>query len=591
VARTDQLGAVFGFDASVGGGTFTDFTAQANAGADWTPWPTPEAGDQIYFIHSDIMWTVLALTLTTGATGQGIWVWEFYDGEFQDIQPSTVTDIGGGQLEFNINSVLGTENRSGATVRITLNETGAFEDVISTFNGSENIATTGLLGQTVPSADESDYAAGYDWTELAIAGINLVDGSIGVGAGPLSESGDLEYDLPQSEILNWRSTTINGFTGFPLRLRIVTPGASTSPVMNLSRLDTGDQFAITQNTQGRAVEDNPLGSSTGDANQRFETTRDHFILFSETVTVDGETWISVTDFLNSTSQDKHYRVELGENDRATIAFGDGVAGRIPPVGVGNITIDYRFNAENDGNVGANTIAVDKTGLTFVNSVFNPRQASGWAEAQGASEESLELAKIEGPASLRVKEVALSPDDLVTLAIAFIADDGSSPFTRAKPIEEGFGPKTVKLITVASGGAQPSPTQLTELDLFFNGDRFATPPIPKHFTANQEVTSVAFDSKAIDVVATVEVPVVAGLTAQQVVNRLTQILQPEAVKEDGVTFEWEFGADVPASRIIHEIFETDEAIQKVTVTTPATDVVLSANELPTAGTFTITIVEI
>jgi len=64
-----------------------------------------------------------------------------------------------------------------------------------------------------------------------------------------------------------------------------------------------------------------------------------------------------------------------------------------------------------------------------------------------------------------------------------------------------------------------------------------------------------------------------------------------VKEDGVTFEWDFGLDVPVSRIIHEIFESDERINKVTVTTPASDVVLGPTELPVIGTVSITIIVI
>ena len=112
------------------------------------------------------------------------------------------------------------------------------------------------------------------------------------------------------------------------------------------------------------------------------------------------------DFLASRSSDRHYRVELGENDRATFIFGNGDAGQIPPIGIGNIRAEYRFGANLDGNVGALTITSDKSGLTFVNTIFNPRPASGFALPQGTTEASLELAKVEGPASLRVRDVAL-----------------------------------------------------------------------------------------------------------------------------------------------------------------------------------------
>ncbi len=67
------------------------------------------------------------------------------------------------------------------------------------------------------------------------------------------------------------------------------------------------------------------------------------------------------------------------------------------------------------------------------------------------------------------------------------------------------------------------------------------------------------------------------------------LDPEALKDDGVTFEWVFGAEVDDSRISHEIFETDESITKVDLTTPSAPVALFARELPVLGTVSITIV--
>src|SRR4029079_11527614 len=98
----------------------------------------------------------------------------------------------------------------------------------------------------------------------------------------------------------------------------------------------------------------------------------------------------------------------------TIVFGDGNNGRIPPIGQGNIQIDYRHNAEDNGNVGPNTITVDKTGLSFVNTITNPRQAAGWTEGQADSDEAIARAKIEGPASLRVRDVGIGPDDIASL---------------------------------------------------------------------------------------------------------------------------------------------------------------------------------
>lgn len=577
ISRTDQLTAVYRESSA---GAFTDHTTAANAGTNWTP-DIDAAGDKLYFGHDSVMWNELDFDVDTAmANINGIW--EFYDGDWDDIQPDSVTD-GGFTLTFDLTGLLGTTNKSGATVRVRYHDTGAYEDVVSTWTGTANIATTGLLGQTTPSTDIDDYVVGTQWKELAEAGISFVDNT-----SDLTVDGVLEYTLPQTELLDWQKTSVNGTTAYWIRWRTISATGATNPTLKRVRIDTGKQYALANATQGRSVEDDPLGSSTGDANQRFETTRDYFIDSEDytELTVDSEVWTRVDNFLSSTSQNKHYRIELGENDRATIVFGDGNNGAIPPVGQGNISLSYRVEANNDGNVGANTVVVDKTGLTYVNSIWNPRQSTGWKEAEGATEESLEQAKIAGPASLRTKEVALSPSDAVTLTKSFVASDGSRPFSRATYVEEGFGAKTLKLIVVGSGGGQPTSSQLAELDEYFNGDLYSTPVKEKHFLTNNEVTSVAYTPKTIDITAVVTAP--DTVTATAIRNKLLQTIQPEALKSDGVTYEWSFGGTVSLRRLYHEIFDADEDIEDVTISYPSSDVSLNQDELPKAVNINITV---
>lgn len=578
VSPTNQFGAVLAED----GGVFTEYTTQANTAVNFTPWATPASGDSLYFGHDSAMWDTMDIDVFTPAANI-VGIWEFYDGDLYDVQPTAVVNIGGGNLEVDLTSLLGVADRRGTIVQVSLNETGTAQTVTSTWDGSKNIATIGLLGQTSPSVDAADYTVGTAWTEFASTELAFDDGTVG-----LTQDGEVTYTLPQTELQNWKETTINGLECFWVRFRIITVSTPTSPTLALCRMDTGKQYVIASATQGRSVSDDPLGSSNGAPNQTFTTTRDHFIDGSEEFRVDGEVWVRVRNFLSSGPQDKHYTVSLGENDRATFKTGDGVTGRIPPVGQGNIAVDYRFNAEENGNVGANTVVVDKTGLTYVNSVTNPRQAGGWAEAEGASTESLERAKLAGPASLRTKDVALNGDDAITLARAFVAADGSRPFSRATYVEEGFGPKTLELILVGSGGVTPTVGHLAEIELYFNGDKFASPPVEKHFVANQEVVAVSFDARTINVTAVVRAP--ETVTVAQIVNGLSQVIQPEALKEDGVTFEWDFGDRVPISRLVHEIFKVDEAIEDVDISVPALDIQLGSRELPVAGTFTITIIE-
>ncbi len=580
VAPTDRLG----FMLAEHGGVFTDFTTEANSPTtpddDFEPWPAggggPAVKDVVYWGHEDVMFDRLRVASTTVPSSGVTGVWEYFDGNFAKIAPTSV-DLVGATLDVNLTSYLGGTNRQGTLIRVQLNSTTAFEDAFSQWDGSKNFVIVGLLGQSSPSVIATDYTVGSDWEILA----DVVDGTANLTN---AVEADVDFPLPQTLARNWAKGVVDNKTAFWLRFRIVEVATPVSPTLQTMDIDARKQFVIRQATQGRSVEDSPLGSSTGLANQTFLTTNDFFISGSMKVFVDGDEWTSVDNFLGSAANAEHYVIELGVNDRATIVFGDGVAGRIPPIGVGSIRAEYRVDANNDGNVGAQTVNINTEGLSFVNRLFNPRQATGWAPADGATVESLEQVKIKGPASLRTKDVAIGPDDVQQLTRTFEDVDGARPFSRSATFEEGFGPKTIELVVVVRGGGQASAAQLDALAEFFNGDKTVAPPKPKRIVANQEVTPINFSAKTIDVVATVK----GDVTKEEVENRLKQIVQPEALKTDGVTFEWEFGEDVPRSRILHEIFETDESIQDVVLTTPAADVGLEPRELPALGTISITI---
>lgn len=567
---------------------FIHYTTEANSPTtpadDFTPWATPAVGDKLFMGHAEIMWNQLNVgpltTLAAGITG----VWEYFDNDWRKTAPigftapstAAITVIGS-TLRIDLTSYLGTQNRQGTDIRVQLNETAVFENATSLFDGA-NFVIVGLLGQSSPAIDGGKYTIGSDWEILADVTDDTIDFTVGDEA--------VAYPIPQTLDRDWKIGEVDGKEAFWLRYRIIDVSTPTAPVFQGLRIDQGKQYAKRLATQGLSVEDSPLGSSTGLANQEMPTTREFFINGSDILFIDGVQWDRVDNFLTSTATQNHYTVELGENDRASIKFGDGVAGRIPPLGVNNVRMEYRVGANDNGNVGAGTVTVDKTGLSFVSKVFNPRQATGWSEADGASEASLEQVKIEGPASLRTREVAIGPNDVEKLTVAFTDETGAKPFSRVKAIEEGFGPKTIENVVVAGGAGLASAEQLAALDLYFNGDQSASPPAEKHLVANQEATSVNYAQRVIDVVATVY----GNVTVAQVVNRLSAIIHPEALKDDGVTYEWAFGAEVDDSRISHEIFETDESTTKVNLTTPAGPITLLSRELPVLGTVSITVVK-
>lgn len=365
-------------------------------------------------------------------------------------------------------------------------------------------------------------------------------------------------------------------------------GIGGTPTVDTIDIGAGHQFLILTVAQGETTSENPLGSSPGSQNLEFVLAHRPLIEGSLVVEVDEGTgftaWSQVENFLNSDQTSRHYSLDIQADDTATVRFGNGVNGKIPPAGVDNVKATYRIGADVDGNVGSDTININRAGISFVNRVFNPRQASGWAPKDGLTQQSLAELKIRGPASIRTLGRGITPADCETLAKEFVSPStGSKPVARAKAVEETFGVKTIEVIVVGSGGALLSEAQRTEIDEYFNGNKATG--VEGVLVSNHEVTTSNYQPRDIDVVATV-----TGGNLESIKNALKALLTPEAVFSDGVTFRWDFGGEVPTSLIQAAIHETDPRnVKKVVLTSPSANVVLGPRELPRAGNLTITVI--
>lgn len=539
---------------------------------------TPKAGDVIYVGHQDLMWNTLEFVFNTFAAGLTL-VLEFFDNDFEDAKPDLVTNLGS-NLKFDLTTLLGTSDRSGTVVRVVLSSTGSFETLVSKFVGGVNIIeTAGLLGQVTVSTNEEDYIVGSLWNEVK----NLVDGSTAMTA-----DGKMVFDLPQTVSENWVKSTINGQSGHWLRLRVVKVTAPVGPSVDAIRIDTGKQYLLVPVVQGQTVVDDPLGSSNGAADQEFVLTYKPLIEGTLIIEVDEgagfQEWSIKKNFLNSSSVSKDCTLEIDANDLATVKFGDGTRGKIPNAGVDNIRAIYRVGADTNGNVGANTIKINKSGISFVGRIFNPRQATGWSAKEGSTEADRARLKVEGPASIRTNNRGITGPDIEFLATQFVSSvTGSKLVSRAFTIEETFGVKTVELIVVGTSGILLTEAQRDEITDYFNGNKsLGIDPV---ILSNHEVTVVNYTPKVINVTATV-----TGGNAEEIKNAIASLLNPDAKFSDGVTPRWGFGDEVPFSVIIAEIFEVDPVnIKKVVLTSPAADTVLATRELPLAGTISITVI--
>ena len=373
-------------------------------------------------------------------------------------------------------------------------------------------------------------------------------------------------------------------TGYPFTFI----GVGGITVIDRAKIDVGAQFLLFSVVQGESTAEDPLASSDGSPNQKF--------ILGQTPLVDGTLVIEVDEgsgftqydevenFLNSDGAAKVFRKEITADDVTTVFFGDGETGKIPPPGVDNIKASYRIGADQDGNVGARTIIVNLAGISNVSQVFNPRPAAGFAIKAGSDEESLALAKIEGPASLRTLGKAITTPDIETLGESFISPTtGSSPISRSKAIEETFGVKTVELLVVGVGGNILNLTQREEVQDFFNGNKGKK--IDGILVTNHEVTLVNFTPRVIDVEVLVD-----GGNIESIKNALTALINPEAKFDDNITFRWDFGSKVPTSIIIAEVHDTDPInVKEVDLIQPAADVILGDRELPVIGNIIVTLV--
>lgn len=533
---------------------------------------TPKKGDTVYFGHENVLWDTLEFVFNTFGSGLE-YVIEYFDNTLEDGKPDEVIN-NGSNLTLDLTTLLGTDDRSGTVIRTVLSSTGAQETRVSEYVGGKNqITTFGLLGQSSVSLNEQDYVVGSRWNEVS----DTVDAT-----NNMTEDGKISYTLPQNQAQNWVTKTTNAVNGYWKRLRIINVTAPTNPNVDRIRIDTGNQFVLVPVSQGQTVVDDPVGSSNGDVNLEFLLTQRPLIEGTLLVEVDEgsgfQPWNLKENFLASNSASKDYTLTIDANDNAVIQFGDGKQGKIPAPGVDNIRALYRIGADVDGNVGARTITVNKSGISFVSRVFNPRQALGWSPKEGSTEQDLARLKIEGPATLRTRGRAIATIDFEFLATQFIDSNGSNLVARALAIEETFGVKTVEVVVVGFGGALLTEVQRTELTNFFNGNKeLAIDPV---IVTNHEATVVNYTPKLINVAA-----VVTGGVKAEIENAITALLNPEATFNDGVTKRWSFGQEVPLSVIVSEIFEVDPVnIKKVVLTVPEAigdAVPMNTRELPVA----------
>lgn len=202
-----------------------------------------------------------------------------------------------------------------------------------------------------------------------------------------------DVTIPAGTVVRTRDVT--GAIDFQLLLDLVIAAGSDPP----------QAFGTVENSTTILGE---TFQSTGLANQRVQLARTPYIDDTAVVSAANGAFTQVSNFLSSTSADRHYVVTIDETDRARLTFGNGVNGQVP---TGAISVAYKIGGGLAGNVEANNITTivgqftDALSNPVRVSVTNPGKASG-----GANRETVAQIKQNAPASVRVSDRTVALED-------------------------------------------------------------------------------------------------------------------------------------------------------------------------------------
>lgn len=200
--------------------------------------------------------------------------------------------------------------------------------------------------------------------------------------------------------------------------------------------------------------------ASGLADQRVELPLGPYLEGSAAVqTTSQGAFSAVSSFVDSGPSDLHYRVEVDQNDRATIVFGDGVTGALP---LGTIRVDYRTGGGLAGNVAAGTLTrvegayVDDRGQPAYLTATNALAAAG-----GTPREEVDGARVHAPASLRALTRSVTVDDFETHAMA-VAGVGRVLMLTSNELAT-IGENRGNIYVVPDNGGTPSPALLSAVE--------------------------------------------------------------------------------------------------------------------------------
>lgn len=329
-------------------------------------------------------------------------------------------------------------------------------------------------------------------------------------------------------------------------------------------IPAGQAYGDVTVIQGLTVANELVGASTGAASQVYklaypDALKDSLLLYISTTT-GSERWMQVTDFLTSTSTDKHYKSFYNELNELYVEFGNGNSGAIPPL-QSIIDVTYRVGGGDHTNVGTGTIIefVDNV-LTGLESTNNPSEPTVY----GRGVETLDEARVNAPKHFKARERAVTPDDFQYFA------KQHAEVSKARVVET-FNVNNEVDVYVANN-AFTAPTQGMKdsvLALLEERTLANVKPVVKALT----LTPIAI---------TVAVEAYEGYLNSDIKTLVTDMITSKfasSVLVEGEPF---------SSAIVYKEIMPISGVRFATVTAPAGKLTPAASEIYTLGTVTVTV---
>lgn len=297
----------------------------------------------------------------------------------------------------------------------------------------------------------------------------------------------------------------------------------------------------------------------------------------------------VDSFYDSGPTDKHYRVQIDQNNLATVIFGDAQNGVTP---AGNITVSYKTGGGIWGNVEAGSLVKvvqgfsDGVGTDAYLSATNANAATG-----GTAREEVEGARANAPASIRVLNRTVTREDYEINAKRVTGVGRALMLTSNET--SVIGENRGKLFVVPSTGGVPSDLLLQQVE------DMVTITYPHTVTFQFEVLPVEY--KEVDIEGTIWLRrgYVASDVKASILANLEDFFEPmlaSGAPNPNVDFGYYYQDDdglpvseVPWSDVFNVIRDT-EGVRKLEHTMElngVTDDVSVANwEFPTLGDVTV-----